>query len=520
MSVQTKKTFRLAKKMPVSTNTSEDKGRNFAEIDSSTIVQYGVGFDVHKFKIHLCLSAQITTGDIIEVKQHVFNASPHGINEIVNFLCKYYPIKCMLMECTGVYHIALFQALTAAYEDTSTEIIAMNPLLLNRRLMDLGRHADKADAQGLAALSFYRKLLRASYVGTMGFIFLRESMRSFHKTQSSISQCRNRIHKLLSIVNFKAPIDIKSEWGLKLLDRWISSKKTFKTAYYDRIKELDDAGKGIKLLTKREHEFIPYFEVKLNGDMRFALQLQLGRLLYVDCLAATYLRRTEQLVLEDSEFRQNYKALLSIPGFGAVTALTVLVELGDYHRFQNWKAMAKFCGVVPTIHQTGEFKARGHINRYSNKFLRKVLSQAGGVLVNRATKDSDLTRFAYNQFRLKHLPYKKAIIKTAQKLARIVYSILNTKIEYDPNFETALRAKKIRERQFARSGSLMASSRTRGLRRNIQDFIVTNYDFLNSTSKYHLVAGFERMVHKAQWVDRLELPKTTPNGEEKKENYL
>ena len=502
MRKQTNKTFRLVKKKLILPKNNKSVGLNFAEIDLSKIIHYGVGFDVHKFRIHACISAQIDTGDILEVKHHVFSANPHGVIEILNFLRKFNPIKCMLMECTSVYHIALFQALSDEYGKTSTEIIAMNPLLLNRRLTDLGRHADKADAQAMASLSFYRKLLRASYVGTKDFIFLRDSMRSFHKTQSSLSQCRNRIHRLLSIVNFKAPLDIKTEWGLKLLDRWISSNKSFKDAYYDRIKELDESGKGTAILLKRERDFNPYFEVKLNENVRFALQLQLGRLLYVDCLAATYLRRTEQLVLEDDEFRQNYRSLLTIPGFGAVTALTVLVELGDYHRFKNWKAMAKFCGVVPTIHQTGEYKARGHVNRYSNKHLRKVLSQAGGVLVNRSTNDTDISRYAHSQYRLKHLPYKKAIIKTAQKLARIVYGILVTKIEYDPNYETALRAKKIRERQFARSGSLMSSGRTRGLRRNIQDFIVSNYDFLNSTSKYHLVSGFERMVHKAQWVDQ------------------
>ncbi len=471
-------------------------------VDQESIIQYGVGFDVHKFKISLCLSAQLKTGDILEVKEHVFRADPKGISEILNFVKKYSPIGCFLMECTGVYHLPLYHALQDEFGKTSSQIIAMNPLLLNRRLTDLGRHSDKADARGMASLSFYRRLLRPSYIGSTEFFCLRDLMRSYHKLQSQITGCRNRLHRGLSAVNFKGPLDLKMEWGLMILDRWISKNWSFSEAYNARISELESKGRSSNVLRKHIPEFEQYEDFKLPAPVRFSLQLQLSRYLYVEALAATYLRQAERSILEDAEFSDHYSKLLQIPGIAAVTALTVLVELGNFHRFESWKAMVKYCGVVPMINESGEFKAKGHVNRYTNAYLRKVLSQAGGVLINRSKKDSDLPKFAYYQFRVKKLPYKKAILKVAHKLARTIYSVLVLQVPYDRNYETTLRMERMHKNRLAKQGTLMNSRRTRALRRDVQDFLVSHYDFLNSTSKYHLVAGFNRMITKARWVDR------------------
>ena len=73
------------------------------------------------------------------------------------------------------------------------------------------------------------------------------------------------------------------------------------------------------------------------------------------------------------ELNAKYTELLGIPGFGSVTALTVLLELGDYTRFHGWKQMAKFCGVVPLEEDTGNDIGKRHINRFSNPNLRYAL---------------------------------------------------------------------------------------------------------------------------------------------------
>jgi len=143
--------------------------------------------------------------------------------------------------------------------------------------------------------------------------------------------------------------------------------------------------------------------------------------------------------------------------------------------------------------------------------LRGALSQAASSLVNRCDRSHDLGRFAYKQRHVRKLPYKKALMKVAQKLARIVYSILLDGITYDWNYEKTTRMREKRKRQLRKKKTLLKSAKVRALKRNIQDFLISNYEYMNSTSRYHLVNGCERMIRRAE-----HLTKETQGGENEK----
>ena len=83
------------------------------------------------------------------------------------------------MECTGVYHLALYYALKSAFPDATNRIIAMNPLMVNHRLAEFGNKHDKADAQGMATLTFYDGLIKPSYIGDRSFMELRDLTRAY-----------------------------------------------------------------------------------------------------------------------------------------------------------------------------------------------------------------------------------------------------------------------------------------------------------------------------------------------------
>ena len=40
------------------------------------VLRYGVGFDVHKATIATCVKAQTPTGEIVEIRSHVFQCNP------------------------------------------------------------------------------------------------------------------------------------------------------------------------------------------------------------------------------------------------------------------------------------------------------------------------------------------------------------------------------------------------------------------------------------------------------------
>lgn len=486
MSAESKKRLRLSDTSP-------------QECDE--VLQFGVGMDVHKHQIAVCVSGKLPSGDIVTVKNHVFRASPRGLEELTRFLHKYSPVSAYLMECTGVYHLPVYYALQKAFPKNNGKIIAMNPLLLNRRVGDLGLHADRTDARGLAYFAHYRQLLRPSYVGGIGYYRQRQMLRFYHRIKTQTTRIRNRLIQVFDAENFKFPLDLKTEWGLQLLDHFVQKDWTFGEAFNDLVSMLESQKKGTGVLLKRCQEMGEYAQIAFHEHSRFIVQMLLANLLYEEAQAASFLVKIESLALKNPELAESYRQLFQIPGFGSISALTVLLELGDYNRFANWKALTKYCGVVPTIHQSGTLDVRGHINRHTNPYLRKALTQVAGVLINRSHQDSDLARFAHKQFRIKKLPYKKAIVKIGNKVARTVYNVLVLKIPYDANHEYSMQKSKQVRASLAKRGTLLDTRQTRALRRDIGKFLVTNYEFLNSTSKYHLKAGFTRAIRKAKWME-------------------
>ena len=65
-----------------------------------------------------------------------------------------------------------------------------------------------------------------------------------------------------------------------------------------------------------------------------------------------------------------------IPQVGAQTALTLVAELGDTHRFRNARAVASYGGLVPRVANSADTRHHGRITKKGNKELRWVLNQA------------------------------------------------------------------------------------------------------------------------------------------------
>ena len=483
-----KKTLRLRKKIEI------------IQHEDINAVRYGVGMDVHKETVVVCVSAQLLDTTIVQVKQHTFQNRPDGLQDLVMFLHKYRPIAHYLMECTGVYHLPVYHALRKGLPENSHKVIAMNPLLVNRRITDLGVKTDKADARDMANLSFYDALIKPSYIGDEKFFFLRGTMRSYFRSKSESTRFKNRLTTSLDSVNQKFTFNLSREWCLELLDTYISQDWSLKEAFSAYVQGLEDAGKGTKVVLRHEKDLRHFGDIHLSSALRFKMQIDLACLLNQEHASALLLRGAEKLVLDDGQFREHYQSLLRIPCVGPRTALTVLLELGDFHRFHSRNAFVKYCGVIPIVSQTGKHKSHGKLNRFSNAFLREALTQAAGKLINLKRLDCDLTAYAFKQRFQRNLSFKKASMKVAQKLARIAYLVLVEGVQYRRNFELDLIRQNKHQRRLERHNTLLESSQLRALKRDIQGFFITHSELLNSTSRYHLVTGFHRLIRKARWM--------------------
>lgn len=266
---------------------------------------------------------------------------------------------------------------------------------------------------------------------------------------------------------------------------------------------LDLKSKGkYRVLEKKQDELLPHAEVILADTQRFILQMDLLRLLSSQQSSAIFIHEAERQILHIPSLANHYQHMRIIPGFSSSTILTVLTEIGDYSRFRNSNAFCKFCGVVPSIQQSGNYSAKGHVNRFTNKHLRSALTQAAAAVIGRPNRNTDIGAFAYKQRYLRHMPFKKAMLKVAQKYARILYGMFNEIRQYDPHYEVN-RKKAVRlEKRLEKQNTLIEGIQTRALKRNISKFLVANSELLNSTSRYHLVTGFHRLIRKSRYRER------------------
>lgn len=69
------------------------------------------------------------------------------------------------------------------------------------------------------------------------------------------------------------------------------------------------------------------------------------------------------------------------PGIGDVTAWTLRAEIGTFHRFNNGKQLARFCGLSPRNASSGKKQADAGLIQASNENLRSVLIEAAHRLI-------------------------------------------------------------------------------------------------------------------------------------------
>ena len=294
--------YKLKKRLsnPVSPRQKTPKYQDNSGDD--TINAHGIGFDIHKDTIAVCVSAQLANNAEVILKNHSFKHDPVGIQEMCLFLTKYDTNATYLMECTGIYHLSVYHALRDAFPSAKNRIIAMNPLLVHNRISDLGNKNDKADAQMLSSLAFYSKILRPSYVGSQEFFSLRDLVRSYHRNLGQVNKYRNRIHRHLHSANQKFPFELSTEWGLQLLDQYVSQTWTLQKCY-EQLLESQKTDKRGKVLERQQTDIIRNGSIALPQKLRFMIQFDMLRLFSAQEASAVLLSRAEDHVIGDPTLR-------------------------------------------------------------------------------------------------------------------------------------------------------------------------------------------------------------------------
>jgi transposase len=118
--------------------------------------------------------------------------------------------------------------------------------------------------------------------------------------------------------------------------------------------------------------------------------------------------------------------LLTIPGIGEVSAMMLLAEIGDIHRFTDKHALCSYAGLVPRVRESAGKAARCGITHQGSPWLRWIMVEAAQV----ATRSSVAARDYYER-RLRKKHKHVARVALARKLLCAVYALLHDGERFD-----------------------------------------------------------------------------------------
>lgn len=138
-------------------------------------------------------------------------------------------------------------------------------------------------------------------------------------------------------------------------------------------------------------------------------------------------RRVRAMARED----RNAKLLMSVPGVGAIVALTYSAAVDDPARFRSSKSAGPHFGLTPKKYQSGEIDITGRISKRGDQEVRCALYEAAHVMLTRPVKGSQLKRWALAV--AKRAGMRKAKVALARRLAVVMHRMLADGAVFNPD---------------------------------------------------------------------------------------
>jgi transposase len=113
------------------------------------------------------------------------------------------------------------------------------------------------------------------------------------------------------------------------------------------------------------------------------------------------------------------RRLTTVPGVGALVAITFRTAVDDPGRFRSSKMVGAHFGLTPKRYQSGETDVTGGISKVGDAMVRTALYEAANAVLSRPVRFSGLKRWAMEVAQRRGL--KRAKVALARKLACVLH---------------------------------------------------------------------------------------------------
>jgi len=340
----------------------------------------------------------------------------------------------VVMEATGIYHLNLLSYLLE--QDLSVSVV--NPLFIHAFTKSMTIRKTKTDAKDAHIISLFAKrngaTLKLSKSDDLESI--KPIVREKEKLIKSMSALKT---DMKSIVNQVFPEMLKntnifSKSSLNLLLQ-APSKRIIRNLKEKKIAKLlsSDTTRGAKpKVGASEILSLAKNSIGINNQsLEKVLISKIKQLEFLQLQLDEFNEIIEQFV--DEHHNDDIELLTSISGTGKASASSFLIELGDINNFATHKQLTAFIGTDPTIYQSGtSVNVKGSISKRGNSHLRRTIWH----MARAATVWNTTLKAYYDKKRSEGKTFKQSVIAVANKLIRIIFSMLKNNTKYETDYHS------------------------------------------------------------------------------------
>lgn len=354
----------------------------------------------------------------------------HSIKDFTNLLNRIMKLKLdnisVIMESTGIYH----RQIERFFLENNFRVYTINALYSKMYKRNLRKtKTDKLDCISLAELFFttdFKQYIKPDDL----YLNMNALSRQYFALDELCSNLKNRYKNLIYLcfpeyeLIFKKDA-IYSEIALSFIEKYPHADIISNT----RIDALQNFFKNNnfrywkrKANIIKQYALTSYPSVSMNDELVSNLS-QMSRLIN------NYQKEIETIkykLIILSKKSKYFEPINSIFGIGEFTASILIAELGDINRFNNIKELTAYCGLDPSIKQSGRsIDIHGPISKSGNKYLRKILFVSCLNIVRLSSKcriENDIEIY-YRKKRNEGKHHYAAIIACTTKLLRKILAL-------------------------------------------------------------------------------------------------
>ena len=302
----------------------------------------------------------------------------HSINDFTNLLNRIKKLKLdnvsVIMESTGIYH----RPIERFFLENNFKVYTINALYSKMYKRNLRKtKTDKLDCISLAELFFttdFKQYIKPDDL----YLNMNALSRQYFALSDLCTNIKNRYKNLIYLCFPEYEIIFKGEMiygtiALSFIEKYPHADIISNTridALQNFFKKNNFRYWKRKANIIKEYALKSYPSVNMNDESVSNLS-QLARLIDDYQKEIETIKYKLVFLAKKSKY---FESINSIFGIGEFTTSIIIAELGDINRFNNIKELTAYCGLDPSIKQSGRsIDIHGPISKSGNKYLRRIL---------------------------------------------------------------------------------------------------------------------------------------------------